>query len=150
MANKTKGSNAERELLHKFWSTGKWSAIRSAGSGSMKYPGPDLLVGNLVRRMSIECKSSKTNKIYLNEHDVSQLKEFSKVYKVPYEVLNDLIKQSYQDLSLQLKETKSRIVKIKGNYFFIKGPQNPRLTSLIPIHYFDKLELKEEDLELKM
>ena len=76
--------------------------------------------------------------------------EFSKVYKVPYEVLNDLIKQSYQDLSLQLKETKSRIVKIKGNYFFIKGPQNPRLTSLIPIHYFDKLELKEEDLELKM
>ena len=80
MANKTKGSNAERELLHKFWSTGKWSAIRSAGSGSMKYPGPDLLVGNLVRRMSIECKSSKTNKIYLNEHDVSQLKEFSKVF----------------------------------------------------------------------
>ena len=77
-------------------------------------------------------------------------REFLKIYRAPYEVLDDLIKQSYQDLSLQLKETKSRIVKIKGNYFFIKGPQNPRLTSLIPIHYFDKLELKEEDLELKM
>ena len=80
MANKSKGSNAERELLHKFWSTGKWCAIRSAGSGSMKYPGPDLLVGNLVRRMSIECKSTRGNKVYLNEHDVKQLKEFSKVF----------------------------------------------------------------------
>ena len=79
MGNKSKGSNAERELLHMFWSKG-WATIRSAGSGSMKYPGPDLLVGNLVRRMSIECKSSKTDKIYLSEYDVNQLKEFSKVF----------------------------------------------------------------------
>ena len=80
MGSKTKGSNAERELLHKFWNTGEWCAIRSAGSGSMKYPGPDLLVGNLVRRMAIECKSTKGDKIYLDEHDVKQLKEFSKVF----------------------------------------------------------------------
>ena len=80
MTNKNKGSNSERELLHKFWSTGKWCAIRSAGSGSMKYPGPDLLVGNLFRRMSIECKSTKDSKVYLNEADVNQLKEFSKVF----------------------------------------------------------------------
>ena len=79
MGNKSKGSNAERELLHMFWAKG-WPTLRSAGSGSMKYPGPDLLVGNLTRRMSIECKSSKTNKVYLNEHDVSQLKEFSKIF----------------------------------------------------------------------
>src|SRR3989344_5748945 len=79
MTNKTKGSNAERELLHMFWAKG-FAAIRSAGSGSMKYPGPDLLVGNLVRRMSIECKSSKTNKIYLTEADVNQLNNFSKVF----------------------------------------------------------------------
>lgn len=79
MGNKSKGSNAERELLHMFWAK-KWATIRSAGSGSMKYPGPDLLVGNLVRRMSIECKATKDNKIYLNEHDVSQLKEFSKIF----------------------------------------------------------------------
>lgn len=79
MANKSKGSNAERELLHMFWSK-KWACLRSAGSGSMKYPGPDLLVGNLSRRMSIECKSSKSDKIYLTNEDVSQLKEFSKVF----------------------------------------------------------------------
>ena len=79
MSNKSKGSNAERELLHMFWDKG-WATIRSAGSGSMKYPGPDLLVGNLVRRMSIECKSSKTDKIYLTEEDVNQLKNFSKIF----------------------------------------------------------------------
>ena len=79
MSSKSKGSNAERELLHLFWQKG-WGAIRSAGSGSMKYPGPDLLVGNKARRMAIECKSSKGNKIYLDNHDVEQLKQFSEVF----------------------------------------------------------------------
>lgn len=79
MSVKSKGANAERELLHMFWGKG-WACLRSAGSGSMKYPGPDLLVGNLSRRMSIECKSSKSNKIYLTSDDVAQLREFSKVF----------------------------------------------------------------------
>ena len=79
MSLKSKGSNAERELLHMFWSKG-WACIRSAGSGSMKYPGPDLLVGNKVRRMAIECKCTKKDKVYLDEHDVKQLKEFSNVF----------------------------------------------------------------------
>jgi len=77
--SKAKGSKAERELLHMFWAKG-WATIRSAGSGSMKYPGPDLLVGNKTRRIAIECKSSSNSKIYLNEHDVQQLLEFSKIF----------------------------------------------------------------------
>src|SRR3989344_2985518 len=44
MSVKQKGSKAERELLHMFWAK-NFATIRSAGSGSMKYPGPDLLVG---------------------------------------------------------------------------------------------------------
>jgi len=79
MSLKSKGSNAERELLHLFWSK-NWAAIRSAGSGSMKYPGPDLLVGNKARRLSIECKSSKSDKIYLNEKDMKQLRDFSDIF----------------------------------------------------------------------
>jgi len=79
MGNKTKGSNSERELLHMFWSKG-WACIRSAGSGSMKYPGPDLLVGNLVKRMSIECKTTKKSNLYLSDSDIEQLKDFSKVF----------------------------------------------------------------------
>jgi holliday junction resolvase Hjr len=79
MSVKAKGSNAERELLHMFWSKG-WACLRSAGSGSMKYPGPDLLVGNKVRRMSIECKTTTKNKVYLNQHDMEKLREFSNVF----------------------------------------------------------------------
>ena len=80
MSVKQKGSKAERELLHMFWNTGKWAALRSAGSGSMKYPGPDLIVSNKLRRLAIECKSSKDKKIYLNNYDIKQLKDFCNIF----------------------------------------------------------------------
>ena|SRR3989338_3987993 len=79
MSSKSKGSKAERELLHMFWSKG-WATIRSAGSGSMNYPGPDLLVGNLVKRMAVECNTTRKLKLYLSDYDVNQLREFSKVF----------------------------------------------------------------------
>ncbi|MBI2656347.1 Holliday junction resolvase [Candidatus Woesearchaeota archaeon] len=79
MSNKGKGSKAERELLHIFWSR-KWAALRSAGSGSMKYPGPDLIASNKVRTLAIECKSTKKDKKYLDKHDILQLKEFCDIF----------------------------------------------------------------------
>ena len=81
MSVKSKGTNAERELLHMFWGK-NWACLRSAGSGSMKYPGPDLLVGNKEknRRLAVECKTTKKDKLYLDQHDVSQLKEFSDIF----------------------------------------------------------------------
>ena len=79
MSSKSKGSQAERELLHLFWSKG-FACIRSAGSGSMKYPGPDLIVSNKLRRLAIECKSTKDGKKYLNNHDIGQLKEFCDIF----------------------------------------------------------------------
>ena len=79
MSSKSKGSKAERELLHMFWAKG-WATIRSAGSGSMKYPGPDLISSNKARVLAIECKSTKKNKQYLDNHDVSQLKEFCEIF----------------------------------------------------------------------
>ena len=79
MSSKSKGSKAERELLHLFWAKG-WATIRSAGSGSMKYPGPDLIVSNKVRTIAIECKSTKDKKKYLDKHDVEQLKEFCDIF----------------------------------------------------------------------
>lgn len=80
MSSKTKGSNAERELLHLFWSKKKWAALRSAGSGSMNYPGPDLIASNKVRTLAIECKSTKEKKKYLDKEDIEQLKEFCKIF----------------------------------------------------------------------
>ena len=79
MSSKSKGSKAERELLHMFWAK-NWACLRSAGSGSMRYPGPDLLVGNLVKRMAVECKTTRKTKLYLSDYDINQLREFSKVF----------------------------------------------------------------------
>lgn len=79
MSSKSKGTKAERELLHMFWAK-CFGCLRSAGSGSMKYPGPDLVVSNKVRTLAIECKSSKDKKIYLNDYDVKQLKDFCNIF----------------------------------------------------------------------
>ena len=80
MSKKSKGINAERELLHKFWNTGKWIALRAPASGSMKYPCPDLLVGNLDRKLAIECKSTGSDKQYLRREQIDDLITFSKVF----------------------------------------------------------------------
>lgn len=79
MSSKSKGSKAERELLHMFWSRNV-ACLRSAGSGSMKYPGPDLIVSNKIRTLAIECKSTKKDKKYLEEADINQLKEFCDIF----------------------------------------------------------------------
>ena len=74
--SKVKGSNAERDLIRKLWDAG-WAAFRSAGSGSMHYPSPDILASNKIRRIAIEAKATKDNKKYFSIEDVKQLKNFS-------------------------------------------------------------------------
>ena len=74
--SKVKGSNAERELIKKFWANG-WAAIRSAGSGSMHFPSPDLLVGNKLRKLAIEVKAISDKRKYFTEEDIKQLVNFS-------------------------------------------------------------------------
>jgi len=74
--SKRKGTNAERELIKNFWANG-WAAIRSAGSGSMHFPSPDLLVGNKIRKLAIEVKATKDKRKYFSEEDIKQLINFS-------------------------------------------------------------------------
>lgn len=76
MSRKSKGINAERELVHLFQQNG-WSAVRIAGSGSSKYPSPDVLASNVMRRVAIECKTFKGTKKYFSGSDIEQLKEFA-------------------------------------------------------------------------
>jgi len=80
MSRKSKGINAERDLIHKFWSTGLWSAVRVAGSGSMRYPSADILASNKLRRLAIECKTSREKNKYLPKEDVLQLKTFAEIF----------------------------------------------------------------------
>ncbi len=79
MSRKSKGINAERELIHLFWQNG-WSACRIAGSGSTKYPSPDVIAGNNVRKIAIECKSTKDIRQYFTKKEIEELKEFSRVF----------------------------------------------------------------------
>jgi len=82
MSQKSKGMDAERDLVHKFWAVDGWSAVRIAGSGSMRYPSADILATNKLRRLAIECKTSITKRKYLPKEDVQQLKEFADIFGV--------------------------------------------------------------------
>lgn len=79
MSGKRKGINAERELIHMFWSNG-WSAHRIAGSGSSKYPSPDIIAANASRRLAIESKVTKEQRKYFSEYDITQLTDFSRIF----------------------------------------------------------------------
>jgi Holliday junction resolvase len=79
MNTKAKGTNAERELIHMFWNK-EFAAIRLAGSGSMKYPCPDLLVGNNVRKLAIEVKISGNNYQHLDKRQIEDLQLFSNIF----------------------------------------------------------------------
>ena len=77
MNTKAKGSKGERELVA-FFNDNGWSCVRVAGSGSSRFPSPDILAGNAIRRVAIECKVTKDKKKYFSKKEVAQLEEFSK------------------------------------------------------------------------
>jgi Holliday junction resolvase len=72
---KAKGTGAERHLIHEFWARG-WAAVRIAGSGAIKYPAPDILAGNGLRRIAIEVKATAAAAQYITKEQVNQLNEF--------------------------------------------------------------------------
>lgn len=79
MSHKSKGIRGEREVINLFWSEG-WAAIRSAGSGSMHFPSPDILAGNKLRALAIECKVTKDTRKYFEKKEVRDLKSFSEYF----------------------------------------------------------------------
>jgi Holliday junction resolvase len=76
---KIKGTKAERELLKMLWHNG-WATIRSAGSGSMRFPSPDLLAGKGERKLAIECKATADNSKYFEKEEITELKEFGRMF----------------------------------------------------------------------
>ena len=77
---KAKGSKGERELVRFFNEVTDFSAIRVAGSGSSKYPSPDILAGNAMRRLAIECKVTKERKKYFSNKEIAELQTFSRKF----------------------------------------------------------------------
>ncbi len=76
---KAKGSQGERELVS-FFNMNGWACLRAAGSGSTKYPCPDILAGNGHRRLAIECKVTKDKKKYFSRDEIDQLKIFARMF----------------------------------------------------------------------
>ncbi|MBI4451011.1 Holliday junction resolvase [Candidatus Woesearchaeota archaeon] len=80
MNRKAKGIAAERAVVHMFWKTGTWAAIRVAGSGAIKYPVPDVLAANTLRRLAIECKATKQASEYIPKAQVNDLRKFCRLF----------------------------------------------------------------------
>ena len=123
MSLKSKGINAERELVHMFWSK-NWACIRIAGSGSSKYPSPDVLVSNKLRRLAIECKATKEQKKYFEKREIDALKKFAVIFGAEPWVAVKFKDHEWYFIALDdLKETNkcyvvdTDLAKIKGLLF---------------------------------
>jgi Holliday junction resolvase len=78
MSNKSKGSNAERELLKKFSEYG-WRAARVAGSGANDESPCDMIAGKYGKKYAVECKSSRKNIIYITKKQIEDFILFSEM-----------------------------------------------------------------------
>ena len=119
MSRKSKGINAERELIHMFWEKG-WAAIRVAGSGSTKYPSVDIVAGNKIRKLAIECKAVKDDKKYFDKGEIEQIKLFSETFgaeswlairfdrKKWYFVMLEDLKETKEGYSTNIEELKNK------------------------------------------
>ena len=114
MNTKGKGTNAERQLLHMFWQH-NWAAVRVAGSGSMKYDCPDLLVGHDKTKLAIECKVTSSDYQYFSKHEIFSLRSFSHLFGAEAYVAIKFNKRNWFFLKVQnLKETTNNYVVSKN------------------------------------
>ena len=105
MSVKSKGINAERELIHMFYSKG-WVSVRVAGSGSSKYPSPDILASNAERKLAIEAKITKKQYRHFPAEEISQLKEFYQKFGAEPWIAIKFNRDSWYFLNLEsLKKT---------------------------------------------
>lgn len=79
MSNKSKGSNAERELLGLFREHG-WRSARVAGSGVNDESPCDLIAGKAGKTgKAVEAKSSKKTRIYISRAQVEDFLMFAEM-----------------------------------------------------------------------
>ena len=119
MSHKSRGISAERELIHLFWDAG-YAAVRVAGSGSTKYPSPDVLASNQHRTFAIEAKLTTEQKKYFPHKEIQELKTFAtyfnaepwiaiKFYREPWLFLNpEDLEQSEKHYGVNKEQVKRR------------------------------------------
>jgi len=120
MSRKSKGIDGERELVDLFWKH-NWACIRVAGSGSNKYPCPDLIAGNNIRKIAIEAKITKEDSKYFPELEIEHLKEFAAIFGAEPWIAIKFNKEWYFISPEDLKQTKSFNLSINNNDAKLKG-----------------------------
>ena len=79
MSNKSKGSNAERELYQMFIEN-HYRAVRVAGSGVMENADCDIIAGKKGKKFCIEVKSSKKPVKYITKEQINNFIVFSDIF----------------------------------------------------------------------
>ena len=79
MSNKSKGSNAERELYQIFVDN-NYRAVRVAGSGVMENADCDIIAGKKGKKFAIEAKSSKKPVKYITKEQINRFITFSEIF----------------------------------------------------------------------
>ena len=79
MKNKKKGSDAERELFHKFIEN-NYAAVRVAGSGTMENADCDIIAGKKGKKYCIEVKSSKKPYKYISKEQIESFMIFADIF----------------------------------------------------------------------
>ncbi len=77
---KKKVTVGERDLVDLFWSNADWCAHRIAGSGSSRYPSPDVIAGNKHRIIAIEAKVINSDKKYFTSSEILALIDFARTF----------------------------------------------------------------------
>lgn len=62
-----------------FWKN-DWAAFRAAGSGSTRYPCPDIIAGNSLRKLALEIKYIDNCRKYFPKKEIDELREFSHIF----------------------------------------------------------------------
>lgn len=105
MSKKSRGTNAERDLIHKFWGVG-WAALRAAGSGSSQFPAPDVVAANNIRKLAIEVKLTTEIKKYFSKKEINELLFFSEKFGAESWVAIKFFREPWYFLSIgDLEET---------------------------------------------
>ena len=121
MSRKSKGISYERELIHLFWGTKEWAAVRVAGSGNTQYPSADILAGNALRKLVIECKSVKNESVYIPKEDVEQLQTFAKLFGAEPWIAVRFEKTAWHFMSMENLELTERCAVITTENIKLKG-----------------------------
>jgi len=106
MAYYDKGANAERELLYLFAERG-FSVVRSAGSGKIDLPTPDIVAMSPKNKYAIECKAQAGAYLNIKNEQMFELIKWAKNARINLCIAWKITSKGWRFLKLgQFKQNK--------------------------------------------